>query len=47
MAVLQYVQERFEIDRNNLGVGPMNSAPPKELGRASSDGVWVVVLLES
>ena len=45
MAVRQYVQERLEIDPKNLGVVPMKSAPPKELGRASWDGVCIVVLL--
>ena len=45
MAVRQYVQEQFEIDPKNLGVVPMRGAPPKELGRASWDGVCIVVLL--
>ena len=45
MAVRQYVQERFEIDPKHLGAVPMKSAPPKELGRASWDGVCIVVLL--
>jgi phospholipid/cholesterol/gamma-HCH transport system substrate-binding protein len=44
MAVRQYVQERFEIDPKNVGVVPMKSAPPKELGRASWDGICIVVL---
>jgi phospholipid/cholesterol/gamma-HCH transport system substrate-binding protein len=47
MAVRQYVQDRLEIDPKNLGVVPMKSAPPKELGRASWDGVCIVVLLGS
>jgi phospholipid/cholesterol/gamma-HCH transport system substrate-binding protein len=47
MAVRQYVQQRFELDPKNLGVVPMKSAPPKELGRASWDGVCIVVLLGS
>jgi phospholipid/cholesterol/gamma-HCH transport system substrate-binding protein len=45
MAVRQYVQEQLEIDPKNLGIVPMKSAPPKELGRASWDGVCIVVLL--
>ena len=45
MAVRQYVQQRFELDPKNLGVVPMKSAPPKELGRATWDGVCIVVLL--
>ena len=44
MAVRQYVQQQFELDAKNLGVVPMKSAPPKELGRASWDGVCIVVL---
>ena len=47
MAVRQYVQEGLELDSKNLGVVPMNSAPPKELGRATWDGVCIVVLLGS
>ncbi len=47
MAVRQYVQQRFELDPKNLGVVPMKSVPPKELGRASWDGVCIVVLLGS
>ena len=47
MAVRQYVQQRFELDPKNLGVVPMKSAPPKELGRQSWDGVCIVVLLGS
>ena len=45
LAVLQYVQERFEMDPKHLGAVPMKSTPPKELGRASFDGVCIVVLL--
>jgi phospholipid/cholesterol/gamma-HCH transport system substrate-binding protein len=44
MAVRQYVQQQLELDPKNLGVVPMKSAPPKELGRASWDGVCIVVL---
>jgi phospholipid/cholesterol/gamma-HCH transport system substrate-binding protein len=44
-AVRQYLQEQFEIDPNDLGIVPMKSTPPKELGRASFDGVCIVVLL--
>ena len=47
MAVRQYVQERFEIDPTHLGVVAMKSAPPQELGRASWDGVCIVVLMGS
>ena len=47
MAVRHYVQQRFELDPKNLGVVPMKSAPPKELGRATWDGVCIVVLLGS
>jgi phospholipid/cholesterol/gamma-HCH transport system substrate-binding protein len=47
MAVRQYVQQRLELDPKNLGVVPMKSAPPKELRRASWDGVCIVVLLAS
>jgi hypothetical protein len=47
MAVRQYVQQRFELDTQNLGVVPMNSAPPKGVGRATWDGVCIVVLLGS
>jgi phospholipid/cholesterol/gamma-HCH transport system substrate-binding protein len=45
MAVRQFVQERFDIDPKHLGVVPMKSVPPKELGRASWDGVCIVVLI--
>ena len=45
MAVRQYVQQRFELDPKNLGVVPMNSAPPKGVERATWDGVCIVVLL--
>ena len=41
MAVWQYVQQRVELDSKNLGVVPMKSAPPKELGRPSWDGVCI------
>ena len=47
MAVRQYVQQRFELDPKNLGVVPMNSAPPKGVARAIWDGVCIVVLLGS
>ncbi len=47
MAVRQYVQQRFELDPKNLGVVPMNSAPPKGVERATWDGVCIVVLLGS
>jgi phospholipid/cholesterol/gamma-HCH transport system substrate-binding protein len=47
MAVRQYVQERFEIDPKHLGAVPMKSTPPKEIGRASWDGVCIVMLLGS
>ena len=46
-AVRHYVQQRFELDPKDLGVVPMNSSPPKELGRGSWDGVCIVVLLGS
>ena len=46
-AIRQYVQERFEIDPRDLGIVPMKSSPPRELGRASWDGVCIVVLLEN
>ena len=45
MAVRQYVQQRFELDPKNLGVVPMNSAPPKGVERSTWDGVCIVVLL--
>ena len=47
VAVQHYVQQRLEIDPKNLGVVPMKSAPPRELGRATWDGVCIVVLLGS
>jgi hypothetical protein len=47
MAVQQYVQQRFELDPQHLGVVPMNSAPPKGVERATWDGVCIVVLLAS
>ena len=47
MAVRHYVQQRFELDSKNLGVVPLKSAPPWELGRATWDGVCIVVLLGS
>ena len=46
LAIRQYVQTQFELDPNDLGIVPMKSAPPKELRRASWDGVCIVVLLE-
>jgi phospholipid/cholesterol/gamma-HCH transport system substrate-binding protein len=47
MAVRQYVQQQLELDPKNLGVVPMNSAPPKGVERATWDGVCIVVLLGS
>jgi phospholipid/cholesterol/gamma-HCH transport system substrate-binding protein len=44
LAVLQYVQERFEIDPKHLGAVAMKSTPPKNIGRASWDGVCIVML---
>ena len=44
MAVRQYIHQQFELEPKNLGVVPMKSVPPKELGRASWDGVCIVVL---
>jgi phospholipid/cholesterol/gamma-HCH transport system substrate-binding protein len=47
MAVRHYVQQQFELDPKDLGVVPMNSAPPKGVERATWDGVCIVVLLGS
>jgi phospholipid/cholesterol/gamma-HCH transport system substrate-binding protein len=42
--VRQYLQSRFQLDSNNLGIVPLKSSPPNGIGRATWDGVCIVVL---
>jgi phospholipid/cholesterol/gamma-HCH transport system substrate-binding protein len=44
MLVRQYVQEQFQLDAKNLGVVPLNAAPPTGTGRTIWDGVCIVLL---
>jgi phospholipid/cholesterol/gamma-HCH transport system substrate-binding protein len=42
--VRQYLQARFQLDAGNLGAVALNSAPPNGIGRATWDGVCVVLI---
>jgi phospholipid/cholesterol/gamma-HCH transport system substrate-binding protein len=42
--VRQYLQGHFQLDPGNLGIVPMKSAPPSGVGRATWDGICIVVL---
>jgi phospholipid/cholesterol/gamma-HCH transport system substrate-binding protein len=44
MLVRQYVQQQFQLEAKNLGVVPLNAAPPNGTGRATWDGVCIVLL---
>jgi len=44
MLVRQYVQEQFQLAAKNLGVVPLNAAPPAGTGRTVWDGICIVVL---
>lgn len=47
MAVRQYVQNRFQLDSRDLGAVPLKNLPPKGAGRATWDGVCIVLLKNS
>jgi phospholipid/cholesterol/gamma-HCH transport system substrate-binding protein len=47
MLVRQYLQTHFQLDTSNLGVVPMRNSPPNGIGRATWDGVCLVVLPRS
>ena len=42
--VRQYLQSRFQIDSNNIGIVPMRTSPPNGTGHATWDGICIVVL---
>jgi phospholipid/cholesterol/gamma-HCH transport system substrate-binding protein len=42
--VRQYLQAHFQLDSNNLGIVSMKSSPPDGMGRATWDGICIVVL---
>jgi phospholipid/cholesterol/gamma-HCH transport system substrate-binding protein len=44
MLVRQYLQTHFQLDTSNLGVVPMKNSPPSGMGRATWDGICLVVL---
>jgi phospholipid/cholesterol/gamma-HCH transport system substrate-binding protein len=47
MAVRQYLQTHFQLDTRNLGIVPMKNSPPSGIGRATWDGICIVVLRRS
>ena len=42
--VRQYLQDRYQLDPNKLGIVPLRSSPPKGVGHSHWDGVCVVIL---
>jgi len=42
--VRQYLQTQFQLDSSNLGIVAMKSLPPNGVGRATWDGICIVVL---
>jgi len=44
IVVRQYLQAHFQLDSNNLGIVSMKSSPPDGMGRATWDGICIVVL---
>ena len=42
--VRQYLQTRFQLDSSNLGIVAMKSSPPYRTGRATWDGICIVLL---
>lgn len=42
--VRQYLQTRYQLDPNKLGIVALGNSPPKKVGHARWDGVCVVVL---
>jgi phospholipid/cholesterol/gamma-HCH transport system substrate-binding protein len=42
--VRQYLQSHFQLEPSNLGIVPMKSTPPNGVGRATWDGICIVVL---
>jgi phospholipid/cholesterol/gamma-HCH transport system substrate-binding protein len=47
LVVRQYLQTRFELELNNLGAVPMKNIPPGGVGRATWDGICLVLLKRS
>lgn len=47
MIVRQYVQTRFQMDSRDLGAVPLSNVPPAGAGRATWDGVCIVLLQKS
>ena len=47
MAVRHYVQTRFQLDARDLGAVPLKNLPPKGVGRATWDGICIVILRKS
>jgi len=47
MVVRQYFRTHFQLDARSLGMVPMKNSPPSGVGRATWDGICVVVLRPS
>jgi hypothetical protein len=47
MVVRQYLQTHFQLELKNLGAVAMKNAPPSASGRATWDGICLVVLKKS
>jgi len=47
LMVRQYLQTHFQLDLKNLGAVPMKNAPPSATGRATWDGICLVLLKRS
>ena len=44
MLVRQYLQNHFQLDSNNIGMVAMKNLPPNATGRATWDGICIVVV---
>jgi phospholipid/cholesterol/gamma-HCH transport system substrate-binding protein len=47
MLVRQYLQVHFQIEASDLGIVPLKNVPPDGMGRATWDGICIVVLKKS
>jgi phospholipid/cholesterol/gamma-HCH transport system substrate-binding protein len=47
LAVRQYVQAHYQLDTTALGIVPLKESPPEGMGRATWDGICIVVLKRS
>jgi hypothetical protein len=44
MLVRQYLQSHFQLDSSNIGIVAMKNLPPNATGRATWDGICIVVI---